>query len=324
MEENKKKVFNIIKTNIGIFINDLEPSDWTSPYSGYTSNTSSRYIFDGEFATISTVNKNWLFLNNIPNKIATIKSIKHNERYEIISKDLISTKFPEILTVEEFQKCNDESFERIYKYRYEHKDVEIELDFELNIVSEINNYSLPPSFNYRAIGRRDFSDVTYTISNENIKHNEIDKILFDKFSIHKSKCMLTSEQMYEIVRQYIIDNIDLKVATITSNYNFCFTVKKIIPLIEPKTIEYQNLFAKTKKDRSKIKTHTAQYTEKEIFQMTSKKENYKGYTPIEGLEAENEYELKEKLDLFLTNLITEINKKWCQCPNCNGLGILEE
>ena len=52
--------------------------------------------------------------------------------------------------------------------------------------------------------------------------------------IHNYPCEISSVDLYSVVRQYIKDNIDTKVAKITTDYNFCFEVKKLIPLHTPK------------------------------------------------------------------------------------------
>ena len=130
--------------------------------------------------------------------------------------------------------------------------------------------------------------------------------------------------MYDITRQYIKENIDNSVAKITSDYDFCFAVKKIVKLLQPETITYQNIFGRTKKEREKIRYTTKEYKEITIFEMTHKQENYKGYTAIEPMYANNEDELKQKIDTWLKELITAINEPLVQCTHCNGTGYEEK
>lgn len=54
--------------------------------------------------------------------------------------------------------------------------------------------------------------------------------------------------------------------------------------------------------------------------MTHQNEQYKGYPIIPEMCANNENELKEKVDKWLENLIEFINEPLCQCPQCKGLG----
>ena len=111
---------------------------------------------------------------------------------------------------------------------------------------------------------------------------------------------------------------------VTSNYAFCFEVKKLIPMIEPETIKYQNIFARTKRERNKIHTTVKRYEEKSIFEMTHEQEKYKGYTVIPEMCADSEAELKEKVDTWLESLIEIINKPLCQCPHCQGAGYVDK
>ena len=48
------------------------------------------------------------------------------------------------------------------------------------------------------------------------------------------RCRLTSQESFDIIRWYIKRNIDPKAAEMTSDYDFCLTVKKLIPLESPK------------------------------------------------------------------------------------------
>jgi excinuclease UvrABC ATPase subunit len=134
---------------------------------------------------------------------------------------------------------------------------------------------------------------------------------------------LSSKEAYDITRQYIKTHIDTQYAKITSDYDFCFEVKKVVPIIEPQTLTYQNIFAKSKKERDKIRYVTNRFKETTIFQMTHEQERYKGYTPIRCFQAGSEYELKELIDGFLEDLIAVINKPLEQCPHCNGTGYTE-
>ena len=149
-------------------------------------------------------------------------------------------------------------------------------------------------------------------------------MIFPEILLSERPCKFTSKQMYDITRQYIIEHIDNSVAQITSNYDFCFEVKKLIPLIEPETITYQHIFARTKRERNKIHTRVKKYNEKTIFEMTNEQEHYKGYTVIPEMCANSEAELKEKVDTWLESLIEIINKPLCQCPHCQGTGYLDK
>jgi len=57
--------------------------------------------------------------------------------------------------------------------------------------------------------------------------------------------------------------------------------------------------------------------------MTNDKDNYQGYTPIQGFHGNNIKELKENIDRYLSELMEIINKETKDCPLCGGHGIIE-
>jgi hypothetical protein len=58
--------------------------------------------------------------------------------------------------------------------------------------------------------------------------------------------------------------------------------------------------------------------------MTHDQSKYNNYTAIQPIYADNELELKNKIDEFLDSLITVINKPLSLCPYCKGTGYTEE
>jgi hypothetical protein len=212
----------------------------------------------------------------------------------------------------------------LYSYKEDKQDpVLVDVECEIKIVMEVDNYELPATINYNAIKRDMFSDKKFIITNQMIDHQLFDKIIFPEIMLHTRPCSISSQKLYMLVRQYIIDNIDNKVAKITSNYDFCFTVKKIVPLLLPENISYHNIFAKTKKERNKIYYKTKEFKEIEIFEMTHEQSKYNNYTVIQPIFADNELELKNKIDEFLSSLIEIINKPLHMCPECNGTGYID-
>ena len=152
----------------------------------------------------------------------------------------------------------------------------------------------------------------------------LDKIIFPAVLLHEKPCKFTSKQMYDMTRQYILEHIDNSVAKVTSNYDFCFEVRKLIPLIEPETITYTNIFARTKRERNKIRTTIKKYNEKTIFEMTHAQSRYNNYSVIPEMCANSEAELKEKVDTWLEGLMEIINKPLCTCSHCNGSGYVDD
>lgn len=325
--KNKYEI-NVIKANKVWFVQDKERDRWKREYN------IEGLLLNSEKPK-ATFSKEWYQIEKPKNDILKIehevKGEAINRRYEIKDKEFISEKLPEIINYEDREKYYDEDYEgykildNFYDYKYDTAPDKIEeIETEINILLELEDYKFPTPFEFKAIHRWNYGDDTYAITRESISHQNLDKIIFPEIMLPSRPCSLSSKQMYDITRQYIKDNIDTKVAKITSDYDFCFAVKKIVPLLEPETFTYQNIFARTKRERAKIHYSTKEYKEVEIYQMTHKQENYRGYTAIEPLFANSEDELKEKVDKWLKELINIINKPLELCPHCNGTGYKDE
>lgn len=312
-----------VKTNKGCFISDCTA---TTGYDyNYHSNKVNTLLFDGKLPT-GTYCPNWFYIEQYPATIQReVRGAYVNQRYELIDITLESDKMPSVIAYEDVGQYNSAMIDSLYKYAYDQEPNYMEdVECDIQVVCEIDDYNFPPKFEYSAITKCDFSDRKYTITNANVQHQLLDKMIFPAVLLHERPCKFTSKQMYDITRQYILEHIDNSVANVTSNYNFCFEVKKLVPLIEPKTITYQNIFASTKRERNKIHTSIKKYEEKSIFEMTNEQEKYKGYSVIPEMWANSEAELKEKVDTWLEGLMGIINKPLCQCPHCQGSGYIDD
>jgi hypothetical protein len=148
---------------------------------------------------------------------------------------------------------------------------------------------------------------------------ELEQLLTPDLVLHNRPCYINSDTTYQIVRNWIKEHIDLKHAHITSDYDFCFTVKKLVsikPYIERKEIRKSN-------GRSyaspKLTTRSIETKEVEIFEMCPSKK-YNNYTPIDGFKGDNIADLVENMRLFLEELMRVINKPVQECQHCGGLG----
>ena len=157
-----------------------------------------------------------------------------------------------------------------------------------------------------------------------VTYSDLEQMLTPEFLLHERPCKLTSKQMYNIVRNWVKTNINPKCAEITSDYDFCFTVKRKLyhPPVEIKTeIKKQN-------GRSyatpKFNTRTKAYDSVQIFEMTwagyRGNGGYEGYTCIPVLEGSSLKDISERLKYYLETLMEEINKEVDKCPCCNGYG----
>jgi hypothetical protein len=320
-----KKTENIleilcIKTNKGCFI-----SDNTKDKGYYYSSPIPNLLFNGNKPT-DTYSSNWFYIEQYPTSIQKeVDGGIINVRYELKDETLESEKMPKIIPYEEEANYNSDVISGLYSYKYDKAPSYLEdVSCDIQVVCEITDYNFPPKIEYAAIEKRGWNECTYTIKNTNVQHQMLDKIIFPAVLLHERPCKFTSKQMYDMTRQYIISHIDNAVAKITSNYDFCFEVHKLIPKIEPETITYQNIFARTKRERNKVHTTIKKYEEKKIFEMTHDQSRYNNYTVIPEMYANNEAELKEKVDTWLESLIEIINEPLHQCPHCQGSGYIGE
>lgn len=154
--------------------------------------------------------------------------------------------------------------------------------------------------------------------------DELEKILTPEFLLHERPCELSSTSMYNIVRTHIQQNLDRTKCKITSDYAFCFTVKRLVK-VQPYSVRkevYKSLFKSY--NPPKFKNETVQVKEVECFEMTHNKADnlggYNGYTVIPALKARNLKELSEYLKQYLDDLITELNTPVEECQHCKGTG----
>lgn len=308
-----------IKTDKGCFISDcFAVGGYNYNYHHTQINT---LLFNGKKAT-ETYYKNWYYIDEYPTLIQRKEPGKTiNERYEIKNTSLISDNLPAVIPYKEAKNYDSDVVDNLYSYMCDQEPSYLKkITYDIQIICEIENYNFPPKIEYTGIHTWNYSDSIYTITNINVQHQILDKMIFPEIILSNRPCKFTSEQMYDITRQYILENIDNSVAKIIFNYDFCFEVVKIIPLIEPKNITYKNIFAQNTREKNKIHTVIKKYNELKIFSMTSMREKYKGYPIIPEMCANSETELKEKVDMWLENLIKLINEPLCQCPQCKGLG----
>lgn len=247
----------------------------------------------------------------------------------------IEGKIPLSLLPEDVQQCYDEDLERdvwtnysSLKSLYEpvfnkvlggYEEVQFEAECKGVVEGDI---SKPIETTFRmqkelAWGNKEVKPIQL----EKIVHyGELDKILTPEFAIHTKPCALTSKQTYDIVRTYIKDHIDPKQACITSDYDFCFTVKKKV-VLKPwvKNTEIEKANGKSYRT-PKFKTQTVDHKQVDLFEMTSDQDKYKGYTIIQGFVGNNLEDLVDVMKNYLQDLINYINMPVAECQHCNGTG----
>ena len=312
--------FSVIKTDVCCYISDCEATHGYD-YIYHNSDLKNK-LFDGVKAE-PTYNKNWYKIKCIPKKIQVSERKNSNARYELSNEKLLSESMPKVIMSNDYEKYDEDVLDCYYTYKYDSKNVLRNVKFEHKIVMEVVNFQEPVELNYKAIRKDGWDEKKFDIVNADLDHQLLDKVIFPDVMLHTRPCKISSQKLYQLTRQHVIDNISHDVASITSNYDFCFTVEKKIPLIEPEKVSYNNIFARTKKERKKTHYKTVKFKSVDIFEMTHSQSNYNGYTVLSGISAENQNELKEKIDEWLEELMLGINKPLGLCNHCNGTGYVE-
>lgn len=292
---------------------------------------SSNFLINGKEIR-NTYFKDWHMIDNEIKSIQQKQSQSNiNYRYEIKDEKLISDEFPKIVKAIYDNEDNDYYIDDIYvnyKYMYElrsdkQEDKIIDIEFEYKQIMEIESEFNLISFEYSAIDREYGSDKFYWIKTKDIEHQIIDKIIFPEIVLHERPCKLSKINSYRIIRNYIKQNIDNKIAKITSDYDFCLTVKKIITLCEPEEYLYDiNQSWKYKKGKKSIPKYEKRYRRKReltIFKISP--EGYQDYPVIKEFVGKNHEDLKKNIDNYLKELIEFINEPIIECSHCKGYGV---
>lgn len=289
------KLIGIVANN-AVFLSSNIKGD--SYYNSYRSLKG--FFFDGELAK-ETYKGDWFQLGSIPKKITEKKPQRQiNIRYELKEGFQVTDLTPETLTPQEIE----DEFEDVYglytrKYDLEEEGFE-DIDFKLNIIAEIDG-------NFE-IKRQDYD----------LKHSLLDKITTHPVLLVNKPCELSKKQSYNIIREHIKQNIDPKYAEITSDYDFCLTVKKKIE-IEPEAYQV-NLNAGYSRRKPKYETRFKRARAIEIYKTSP--EGYQGYPTIENFTGKNADDLKGNVDKFLEELMEKINEPLVECKCCKGLGVV--
>lgn len=309
---------NAIKTDIGYFVQSgIRGYFYHGELSGLES-----YYFDGRLGE-KTYNSFWLKILDIPKRITQKIGQPHtNKRWELIDKELASTKYPLVVLEKDCAEI-DEKFYPLYEHKSDPQpDLEIEIPFEFKIILEIDNIKEYGGFSY-PVQRTEWAHEGFRgLTDKEANHDTIDTIIFPNIILPARTSFLTSQQVFKVVRKHVQDNIDPKYAHITSDYDFCFCVRKKIPLCKP--IPYKKDISRIGARKPKYITDYRNNREIDIFEMTYSPKNYKGYTPIREIRGKNIEDLKEKIDQFLLDLMEKINEPLKDCPHCNGMGVILE
>lgn len=261
-----------------------------------------------------------------------------NPRWELIDTDDNPLKLPHVVTCEEaFEYYYDDEGEycvgqksKVYKHRYLYERIldkkpsvweatEIEFDNLGEVsISDVDNFKDMEVKLIHTTACRTYERVVNLSSIA--EFSDLEKMLTPPIALHNRPCNLTSAQTYSIIRAYVKENIDIRYASITSDFDFCFTVKKKVH-IKPYTLARELLKANGKPYmKPRFSKKEVLHKEVEVFEMTHDKANHRGYTVVKGFNGDSLEDLITQVRFYLDNLIEVINEPLHECTACNGFG----
>lgn len=264
--------------------------------------------------------------------------------YKIIDARLVSDVLPQYIPIEDIETEYDDieertvwvgsysDFERYYVPEYRKEVPEpIVIQPNLKLIRElrIDNYEAPQKMEvtYKEVGLWKATEKVVDLA-KIATVSELEALLTPEFLIHTRRHTLSSKVMYSIVRDHVTKNINPRQAKITSNYDFCFAVSKIVHT-KPYSVS-KEVLTKAARSYKPPRFKTEATTEKlvPIFEMTwagyrSATTGYDGYTCIEPLRGDTLKELYDNLMRYLDDLMYAINHDMRECEHCNGIGYLK-
>ena len=268
-----------------------------------------------------TFHPNWGIIEDEPKIVQKyVKQPNTNHRFELIDKTMESSKIKLVLKRDDVTEYNIEGGGLSWKNEYkiyqslykaasdEQPDILEGVEFKYKTIMEVNEIKEYKGFAYDVQKTKWVCEGLRKFRENEVQHQLIDRIVFPDILLPARPCSLTPKQSFDVVREYVKQNINYKVAIITSDYDFCFTVKKRIL---------------TTKSKKHIPNTTDSWLKRvECFNIAPQK--YQDYNVIAGFRGKDQKDLKNNIDSYCKNLITFINKPLTKCPYCKGHGVVSE
>lgn len=265
-----------------------------------------------------------------------IPKSKLHTGYQLVNPALASDQIPEYLSLAEVNLYTDDDGDKcwsnysglrsLYTQTYEDLPEQWEhVAFNVEVLEQLSivNYQEPMKLNVTLHSHNSPWDNNQTTEVDLLsitEFSDIDKMLTPEFLLHERPCTLPSSVVYRIIRNYVKSNINNAHARVTSDYDFCFTVKKRIT-VKPYNVSREQYTSRSKSYRPpKFVNTTVSEKIVEVFEMTDDKHFYKGYTPIAAWTASSLSELKYLMENYLADLMMEINCPVSECEHCSGTG----
>lgn len=265
-------------------------------------------LFDGVSAK-PTLKSEWYKLDKVPTKVEKANpKKKENERWELKEGYSSSELMPQIITRNQYDSDEYEAVINCYKYMYDEIDGGYEeVEFEISKIYTKEDF--------------EFIDNEY-----NAKSSELTQIEYPSALYQEFPCKLNREQVMDIIRTHVKKNIDRRYAEITSDYKFSFEVKKKINLYEPysKLVDANNSWMNKRRKPKWVEKIIANKSESILHLSDGSSRNDYKTDLVPEIIGSNYEDLKVKVNEYLDNLMSIINTAYCECPHCQGWGLIKE
>lgn len=262
------------------------------------------YLFDGKVAE-PTNNEDWFRLDKIPTSVSEKADDKYtNQRYELKTGYTPNSMIPQSIPLNQEEEYKEVLGLYTYKYDLVPGGYE-EIEFSIKKIYE----------------REDF---TFIPNKYDADTDLITQIEYPEVAYQDKPCRIDSVHMLRIIRQYVKEHIDTSVASIASDYDFHFKVVKKIALSNPYSIKVDtnnSIMNKRRKPRWVDKMISTK--EVTIIEFQDKPSRDYDSMVAPSIVGKNYKDLQDKIENYLSDLMTQINKKYCECPHCKGWGIVE-
>ena len=317
-------------TNDGLFV-----ASQNHDYSGRVQ-INQNYIINGKELN-KTHHKSW-FLVKGETEVKTLQRpfapTREPDQYVLKDHSLaVEGKIPNSIPysdVDGYYDCDDDWVWRNYSniqglYTLQYKEIEGGLknvEFEVVDIGKVEGSISKPLENKFKISGKYQSDEVERALKDIVTYSELEKIMTPEFLLHEKPCKLPSKQFFNLVRSYVKDNIDKQQARVTSDYDFCFTVRKLIA-IKPYEVKREQLKANGKSYRTpKFNYSQVKNEEVTVFEVTSKSDKYNNYPILDDMTGESLQDLYDNVKVYLEVLMEKINKPIKQCECCKGKGYM--
>jgi hypothetical protein len=342
MSTNKLMKLEGYTTNLGLVFKQS-----TTGY--YQNSICVSYIINGkpiaEIRKLNTIKTDTWYLLEGESQITSVKQKVKGTREQVgwvlSDPEIASKKIPLKLSLEDLARNWDSEYEEstfsgkyakfatLYVEEYvvlADEIVDVEFEYK-NIASiQVSDLNQPEKMTIRFVNEGTFgSSKVQEVDLSSIVHfHELEELLTPSFMLHTRPVKLQSKQVYSIVRHFIRSISDTHKFTIDSDYDFCFSVSKVIH-----TKPYMTTAVKTVR-KGKGWAHKnvpAESSTKKvkIFQMTyagynGKASGYEGYTPITEWSANSLQELHDNIKEYLEELKVLLLSDTTECECCKGVG----